>query len=816
MEWRQEMQSKIINFVDFEKVNMLLEGFNQATGFVTAILDIEGNVLSQSGWRHICTEFHRVNSETAQNCRVSDTVLANQMKSGEKYHAYKCFNGLVDVAVPIIIKGEHIANLFSGQFFFEEPDVSFFKKQANQYGFDETSYLKALEKVPVVSEEKVEDVMQFLINIILMISELTLEKLEQHNREQRYRGLIDNLGAGVVVHGPDSQIILSNHQASKLLGLTEDQMRGKKATDPAWQFIKEDMTPLPLEAYPVNYIVTHKTPLKNQVLGICHPNSKNIVWVTINGFPFFDVEGKLTEVVISFIDITERQLAEKAIAEEKEQLAVTLRSIGDGVITTDIEGKVLIMNRVAEKLTGWSQDEAMGMPITTIFNIINESTRLTHENPVQKVLTTGGIIELANHTLLISKDGSERAIADSGAPIRDKGSEIIGVVLVFRDMTEKQKLLSNMQRIDKLDSLGILAGGIAHDFNNLLGGIFGYIDMARMASEDCERATQYLDKALSVFDRAKDLTQQLLTFSKGGVPKRRTGQLGLFIKDTVTFVLSGSNVNSEFIIAKDLWLCDFDENQIGQVIDNMLINAMQAMPLGGTVTIVANNKYLSDEEAITIPSGKYIEITIKDEGAGISQETLKSIFDPFFSTKQKGNGLGLATCYSIIQKHDGYIEVESEIGKGSSFHIYLPASENAEGIDDITIVRGHKGFGTILIIDDEDFMREILAKMLIRMGYQVLLAVNGEEALEESALIKSQGDSIRAAIFDLTIPGGMGGKETIKGFKDIFPDTPVFVSSGFSEDLTIARPRDFGFTDSIRKPYKEHELGEMLEKYLPH
>ncbi|MDA3847095.1 MAG: ATP-binding protein [Vallitaleaceae bacterium] len=506
--------------------------------------------------------------------------------------------------------------------------------------------------------------------------------------------------------------------------------------------------------------------------------------------------------------------SEKSIAEEKEQLAVTLRSIGDGVITTDIEGNVLMMNRMAEKLTGWSQDEAMDMPITTVFNIIDESTRVPYENPIQKVLTTGGIIELPNHTLLISKDGSERAIADSGAPVRDKDSEIIGMVLVFRDMTEKQKLLSNMQRIDKLDSLGILAGGIAHDFNNLLGGIFGYIDMAKMAIEDNKSATKYLDKALSVFDRTKDLTQQLLTFSKGGVPKRRTGQIGHFIKDNTAFVLSGTNVNSAFIIADDLWLCDFDENQIGQVIDNMLINAMQAMPLGGTVTIVANNKYLSDEEAIPIPSGKYIEITIKDEGEGISHETLKSIFDPFFSTKQKGNGLGLATCYSIIQKHDGYIEVESEIGKGSSFHIYLPATENSKGIDDITIVRRHKGFGTILIIDDEDFIREILAKMLIRMGYQVLLSINGEEALEESALIKSQGGSIRAAIFDLTIPGGMGGKETIGGFKDIFPDTPVFVSSGFSEDPTIARPRDFGFTDSIRKPYKEIELGEMLEKYL--
>ncbi|MDA3846239.1 MAG: PAS domain S-box protein [Vallitaleaceae bacterium] len=633
------------------------------------------------------------------------------------------------------------------------------------------------------------------------ISELKRIMKETEDGQERYRGLVEHLGAGVVVHAPDSSIIISNNRASELLGLSEDQMRGKKAINPDWKFIREDRTPLPFEDYPVNEVLTNRKAIKNETLGICQANTEDITWVTVNGVPIYDLSGELVEVVISFIDvtevieaevtlresesrhkamvagisdvigildsngiitykspniskwfgwepedlvgkngwftmhpddadrtklafqkivstdhgsetveyryrckdgsykmveltatnhlddayingillnykdITERQLAEKAIAEERERLAVTLRSIGDGVITTDIEGNVLIMNRVAELLTGWLQEEAMGKPITTVFNVIDESTRLAHENPVKKVLTDGEIIELANHTVLISKDGSERAVADSGAPIRNRNSEIIGVVLVFRDMTEKQKLLSNMQRIDKLDSLGILAGGIAHDFNNLLGGIFGYIDMARMSCNDSEKALGYLDKALSVFDRAKDLTQQLLTFSKGGVPKRTTGQIGYAIKKNATFVLSGTNINSEFIIAKDLWLCDFDKYQIGQVIDNMLINALQAMPNGGTVTIAVNNKYIEDGEIPIIPNGKYIEITIKDEGEGIDKKTLKYIFDPFFSTKQKGNGLGLATCYSIIQKHEGFIEVESQVGKGSSFHIYLPASE---------------------------------------------------------------------------------------------------------------------------------------------
>ncbi|MDA3847391.1 MAG: PAS domain S-box protein, partial [Vallitaleaceae bacterium] len=220
--------------------------------------------------------------------------------------------------------------------------------------------------------------------------------------------------------------------------------------------------------------------------------------------------------VAAFINITDRKLAERAILEEKERLAVTLRSIGDGVITTDINGDVLIMNKIAEILTGWKQDEALGKPITTIFNIINETTREAHENPVQIVISSGAIMELENHTVLIARDGTERPIADSGAPIMDKDSNIIGVVLVFRDMTEKQKIYENIQRIDKLDSLGVLAGGIAHDFNNLLGGIFGYIEMARSICDEDSQVSRHLDKALNVFERAKDLTQQLLTFSKGG------------------------------------------------------------------------------------------------------------------------------------------------------------------------------------------------------------------------------------------------------------------------------------------------------------
>ncbi len=530
--------------------------------------------------------------------------------------------------------------------------------------------------------------------------------------------------------------------------------------------------------------------------------------------PFSTPGSGFSGLVAVALDITDRKKAAEAISAEKERLAVTLRSIGDGVITTDTLGNVVIMNKVAEDLCGWKQEEAQGKPLASVFNIINQSTRTPHENPVEKVLSTGLIIELANHTLLISRDGTERIIADSGAPIKDKESKTIGVVLVFRDMTEKHRLLDNMQRIDKLDSLGVLAGGIAHDFNNLLAGIFGYLDMARARSVTDTTVSKYLDKAATVFERAKDLTQQLLTFSKGGVPKRKTGQLGKLVKENAAFVLSGTNVICDFHIAQDLWLADFDENQIGQVIDNIVLNAQQAMPVGGTIVIAMNNHSLKDNDTLTLKAGNYIKVSITDTGVGIPENLLKRIFDPFFTTKQKGNGLGLATCYSIVQKHDGYIDIESVPGKGSTFHIYLPAANKGTLPDISPSTSQHKGKGSILVMDDEKFMREIVGDMLADMGYTLIEAENGEEALRLCAAAKKQGTQICAALFDLTIPGGMGGKETIVKFREQFPEIPVFASSGFSEDPSMARPTEFGFTDSIRKPFKINELAEMLNKHL--
>lgn len=528
--------------------------------------------------------------------------------------------------------------------------------------------------------------------------------------------------------------------------------------------------------------------------------------------PMKNNEGRVYRIIGSTLDITERKIAEKALENEKERLAVTLRSIGDAVITTDTKGKILIINRIAEQMTEWTQEEAEDKEITEVFKIINQQTHKVHDNPVDKVINTGKIIELENNTVLISKSGKEMIIADSAAPIKNTKGETIGVVLVFRDMTEKYKIQETVQRTAKLNSLALLAGGIAHDFNNLLSGIYGSLELSNLKGKE-DRRQEYITNALSTINRAKSLTQQLLTFSKGGVPIKKTSALFPFIQNTVQFALSGSNVLCQFEIQEGLWLADFDENQIGQVIENISINAQQSMPLGGMISLKAENVKIGNLHP-SLEIGNYIKISIQDTGTGIPSDLLPKIFDPFFTTKAKGHGLGLATSYSIIAKHKGTIEVESEMGKGTSFFIYLPVSESELKDEEPESYIEHKGEGLFLIMDDEEIIQHTLSEIIKYMGYEVVCKNNGKEAVEFFIKERREGRKIRGMIFDLTIPGGMGGKEAVSFIREMDKTVPVFVSSGYSEDPVLADPESFGFTASIKKPFIHRDISKLLDKYL--
>ncbi|MEA1969064.1 MAG: PAS domain S-box protein [Thermodesulfobacteriota bacterium] len=533
--------------------------------------------------------------------------------------------------------------------------------------------------------------------------------------------------------------------------------------------------------------------------------------------PVFDGHGNLVATIGVSIDITSRKQAEQQLHNEREKLFITLRSIGDGVITTDSEGRVSFINNVAEQLTGWNQQEASGQPLSEVFHIINEKTGLTCENPVNKVLDSGKIINLANHTALIARDGTRHSIADSGAPILDSQGKIIGVVLVFRDVTQEKKREEELLKIEKLESVGVLAGGIAHDFNNILAAILGNINLAEIYIEKKNKAHPLLKKAEKASIRAKDLTQQLLTFSKGGDPVRETASITQVITDSADFVIHGSNVRCRYAIPEDLWLVDIDTGQMSQVIQNLVINACHAMPEGGEINISCVNIADSTRETgLNLPGEKHIKITIADNGCGIPEKYLDKIFDPYFSTRQEGSGLGLAVTHSIINKHDGHIFVRSKSGKGTIFTIYLPAS--AEQISSDPGEEAQKPAktvkGTILVMDDEQMIQDVAKEMLSRFGHEVLQAKDGEEAITIFRERFHSDHPVDVIIMDLTIPGGMGGKDAIKEILKINPDARAIVSSGYSNDPVMANCRQYGFKEVLGKPFEMSQLKETINSVL--
>ena len=544
-----------------------------------------------------------------------------------------------------------------------------------------------------------------------------------------------------------------------------------------------------------------------------------IGYVEIRAFPVFDDAGNVSLVAEHIHDITARKVAQEALAGETERLSVTLRSIGDGVVTTDTAGTVVLVNKVAETLTGWSQVEAAGKQLDEVFTIINEKTRQQAENPVRLVLSTGCIQELANHTVLVSRDGHERIIADSAAPIRDRENRIVGAVLVFRDITERRKMEEELLKAQKLESIGILAGGIAHDFNNLLTAILGNISLSKMYVSAGDKIHQKLAEAEKASLRARDLTQQLLTFSRGGAPVKKTSLIAEIIKDSTAFSLSGSNVTCAFVIPDDLWLVAVDEGQISQVINNLILNAEQAMPAGGLIEVACRNVEVREDDHLPIHNGRYILVSISDQGEGISEEALPRIFDPYFTTKEQGKGLGLSTVYSIVKNHDGHISVSSKPGAGTTFSIYLPATSGAEEpssrqehaaepLEEQTVK------GKVLVMDDEENIRDVVAEMLDFIGYEVTLSRDGEEAVSLYTQALQSNQPFAAVLMDLTIPGGMGGGEAMRILRGINPKVKGIVSSGYSNDPILSDYASFGFQGIITKPYKLGDLRDVLKRVI--
>jgi len=401
-------------------------------------------------------------------------------------------------------------------------------------------------------------------------------------------------------------------------------------------------------------------------------------------------------------------------------------------------------------------------------------------------------------------------------PIFDDRGDVFMVAEHIRDISERKKMEEEILKARKLESLGILAGGIAHDFNNLLTGIMGNISLSKMFADPAGKAYARLEEAEKACERATGLTHQLLTFARGGEPIKKVVSIGQILEESAGFVLRGSNVRCEFSLPQDVWAVEIDEGQMSQVFNNLFINADQAMPEGGTITVLMENVTAGPSDALPLRDGRYVRISIRDQGCGISDEDLPKIFDPYFTTKQKGRGLGLSTVYSIVQNHQGHLDVQSTVGVGTVFHLYLPACDHepVPAADTEPEETSGENRGKILVMDDEELIREISREILNHLGYEVDVCEDGKSALDMYQQAMTSGNPYSVVILDLTIPGGMGGREAMKALLEIDPEVTGIVSSGYNTDPILARFREYGFSALVTKPYSVDQLSAALASVL--
>ncbi len=522
-------------------------------------------------------------------------------------------------------------------------------------------------------------------------------------------------------------------------------------------------------------------------------------WVEVTG-AVFKMRGQIVGVGTA-VDITKKKRLYTSLQEIIAKYQAILEAFDGHISVISSDYRIQLMNK---KLVVHIGRDATGEICYQVFYEFSEPCPWCKKDQVLKG-------EVVHWEIQSPKDGRWYQIVST--PLRLPSGEI-QILNMTIDITHRKKAEEEALRASKSEALGVLAGGIAHDFNNFLTAILGNISLAKLKSE----RDPYLRGLLSVAEeaclKAKGLTYQLLTFAKREAPIKRPAPVGELIRETVSFCLRGSNIKCSLYVDSDLWLVDLDTSQFSQVITNLVINAKQAMPQGGHLGVSVRNVRMEPNNLFLIPEGNYVEIIIEDEGIGIPQEYLSRIFDPYFTTKEEGTGLGLAISYSIIQKHGGHIRVKSEVGKGTSFYIYLPALERQkEGIK-ISKEQIITGRGRILVMDDEEIIRSTIREALEFLGYDVVTVPDGKGAIKEMSLAIENGEPFDLVILDLTIPGGIGGKEVLRYIRRLDPGIKAIVASGYVNSLAFNKFKGYGFHGVLKKPFTIQELSSVLQEVL--
>ncbi|MFH1076083.1 MAG: PAS domain S-box protein [Pseudomonadota bacterium] len=624
------------------------------------------------------------------------------------------------------------------------------------------------------------------------MSELCSDELEQ---------IFQTAGDGMRVIGKDFTILRMSEPLSRLTGVDVKNAIGRKCYDA----FRGDFCNTPQCC--MARILAGEERLECEAQKDKKDGTK--LHCAITATTLRDCEGKLVGIVENFKDITRLKQAEEKCRSSEQELSVIFNTVANPILSILPNGIIENCNKSVIPILGYNKEDLIGMSLERLLRLPDSKEQ---SEVVRRILSEVSLRGM--ECKMAKKDGTLIDVKIDAAKVTGGWCDCI--ICLIEDITISKRIEEELLNVRKLESIATLAGGIAHDFNNALTAIMGGIELVKIMIPSEKKALSILEKTDGALARAKALAAQLLTFSSGGHPVTQTTSIASLLTETAQLALRGFSLGCEHSISEDLWSVDIDIGQMRQVITDLLLNARDAMPSGGIVRICAENLMTDEDDkyGFSLKGKRYIKISITDHGAGIAPEHIKKIFDPFFSTRQQKSGLGLATAYSIIKKHKGYITLESEPDSGTTFYIYLPASEK----EPLQAARPElkksdiKGKKHILLMDDEEIVRDVAGEMLLHLGHIVEFAKEGSEAVELYKTAKESGYPFDLVIMDLTVKNGMDGKEAMKKIIEIDPNAKAIVSSGYSNDPIMAEHKKYGFSAVIPKPYTINQLQEALER----
>ncbi|UCG78390.1 MAG: PAS domain S-box protein [Nitrospirota bacterium] len=806
------MNYKLSELIDVPKLQALLDNLDELYSIPSAIIDIEGNILTGTAWQDICTKFHRANPKSEKVCIKSDTHLVSELSKGKEQVVYKCPHGLVDTATPIIVDGDHLGNAFTGQFFLDEPDEDSFRKLAKKYGYDEEAYIDALSRVPIITEDKHKKNLIVLAQLTEILAEqglkqklqLEIEMALNESREQ-LRLIIDKMPTGCIMWTPEFRIELWNPEAEKIFGYSADEALGKHAYD---LIINSDIRPEIEEKW--EHIISDRMPVYSINENLTR-DGKTITCEWHN--TPVEKDGKFLGVISMVHNITERVMADNDLRDSRERLAKISDASFEGILFSK-KGKVIDANDQFARLLGYKLDELVGM---NLMDLIHETDRDMVKEKMKQKDTSVYEIKATR------KDGSVINIEARGRTVTQEGEEIR--ISAIRDITERKRaeekresLEEQLRQSQKMEAIGLLAGGIAHDFNNMLQAIMSYTSLLAMKKLDASSAEEALDSIMNTLERASELTQGLLAYSRKQTLNLKGEDLNVIVANLEKLLhpIIGEDIDLKTYTAQEPLISLVDASQIHQVLINLATNARDSMPKGGTLSISTDKVLMTDNlsESQIVKPGEYARIIVADTGEGIEESMIENIFEPFFTTKPagKGTGLGLSMAYGIVTQHGGSIECHSKMNEGTTFTIYIPLVDSirTEMISDSKPLNVSHGTETILLAEDNEAVRGAIKAILEAAGYTVIEATDGLNAINK---YRENSDSIDMLLFDVLMPG-YNGKEAMEAIRKIDPDIHVCFMSGYSEDVISDRINPGDGFEYISKPILPGDLLAVVRKVL--